>query len=66
MGTDIHGWVRTPCDTSACVEVSGAGGTDAVSLRQWDGTREHGHLTISRAEWVAFRDAIKDGHFDGV
>jgi Domain of unknown function (DUF397) len=49
------------CESGACVEVAGV--EDAVLVRSSSGP-DGGRLTLSRAEWAAFLDSVKDGLFD--
>jgi hypothetical protein len=51
------------CDSGACVEAAGA--DDQVVLRS-SASPDGAWLTLSRAEWVAFVDSVKDGLFDSL
>lgn len=56
----VHG---APCESGSCVEAT-VGAAGDVLLRS-DLVPEV-VLSITRAEWVSFRAAIKAGFFDGV
>lgn len=56
-------WVRTPCDSSACVEVGSLWyGDMAVRSSQFRSRT----VTFSRAEFAAFLEAAKKGTFDEI
>lgn len=56
-------WVRTPCDTSACVEVGRLWyGDIAVRNSQFQSRT----VTFSRREFAAFLEAAKKGKFDDI
>lgn len=51
------------CESAACVEIASL--EDSVLLRS-SADREGSHLALSRAEWAAFLDSVKDGLFDSL
>ncbi len=56
-------WVRTPCDSSACVEVGSLWyGDIAVRNSQFRART----VTFSRKEFGAFLEAAKKGEFDEI
>lgn len=52
---------KTGCDTSACVKVN----DDLDSPFVYIGATWHDDfIPVERAEWAAFKQAVKDGKFD--
>lgn len=54
-------WIKTPCDTSACVEV---GKLDHGDFAIRNSIFEANRIVVTRAEMAAFIQAVKDGVFD--
>lgn len=56
-------WIKTPCDTNACVEVGKLDYGDYVIRNSQFGTRT---VTFTPAEMRAFVRAVKNGTFDSL